>query len=100
MARESCPLDRLERTGIGMSYLQVCRDAQGESHEGAKEAERGIQAVLDRTQPSFTLEYPCFSPTRQSWYLMQVSPLAQNKGAVVIHIDITERKHHELALQD
>ena len=100
MARESCPADRLARTGVGMNYLQVCWDAQGFCHEQAQEAGRGIQAVLAGTQSFFTLEYPCFSPTRQSWYLMQVSPLAPNKGAVVIHIDITERKHQELALQD
>ncbi len=100
MACESCPPDRLERTGIGMNYLQVCRDSQGISAELAAEAAIGIEAVLQGTQSSFTLEYPCFSSTRQSWYLMQVTPLTRNRGAVVMHIDITERKHHELALQE
>jgi signal transduction histidine kinase len=99
-AQKACPPDRLERTGIGMNYLQVCRDAQGISAELAVEASKGIEAVLQGTQSSFTLEYPCFSPMRQSWYLMQVTLLAQNNGAVVTHIDITERKHQELALQE
>ncbi len=98
MARESCRPDRLERTGVGMNYLQICREAQGVSAELAPEASAGIEAVLGGTQSSFTLEYPCFSPTRQGWYLMNATPLPQNKGAVVAHIDITERKHLEQQL--
>ena len=100
MARQSCPPEHLGRTGVGMNYLQVCRDAHGTSAELAKEAEAGIAAVLAGTQSSFTLEYPCFSPTQQSWYLMRVTPLPQNGGAVVIHVDITARKQQELTLQE
>ncbi len=99
-AQEGSPPERRERTGIGMNYLQVCRDAQGRFSEMATEAAIGIEAVLQGTQAFFTLEYPCFSSMRQRWYLMQVTPLAQNSGAVVVHIDITERKHQELVLQE
>ncbi len=94
-ARESCSPDQLAHTGIGMNYLEVCRQARGISVEEAPEALAGIEAVLQKRQSSFTLEYPCFSPTRQSWYLMSVTPLPENEGAVVIHIDITERKQFE-----
>lgn len=99
-AQESCPPDCLERTGVGMNYLQVCKDAQGISAEQAPDAFVGIEAVLQGAQPFFTLEYPCFSSTRQNWYLMHVTPLEQNSGAAVIHIDITERKQRELALHE
>lgn len=99
-AREACPPDRQARTGIGMNYLQVCKDAYGKSAELAVEASRGIEAILRGTQAFFTLEYPCFSLMRQNWYLMHVTPLAQTGGVVVVHIDITERKHQELALQE
>ncbi len=99
MARESCPPDRLERTGIGTNYLQVCKEAQGTSATLAPEALAGIEAVLRGAQSSFTLEYPCFSPTRKSWYLMDVTSLPQHEGAVVAHIDITERKQLEQHLQ-
>ncbi|EFH88115.1 ATP-binding protein [Ktedonobacter racemifer] len=94
-ARESCSPDQLARTGIGMNYLDVCKHAQGTSAEEAPEAFAGIEAVLGGRQSSFTLEYPCFSSARQSWYLMSVTPLPGNAGAVVAHIDITERKELE-----
>jgi len=101
MARNSCLPELLGRTGIGMNYLSVCKGVLGPSSERemAQEAAEGIEAVLQGTQPSFLLEYPCFSPTRQSWYLMNVTPLPRNNGAVVAHIDITELKHLELHLQ-
>lgn len=94
-ARESCSPEQLARTGIGMNYLEVCRQAQGTSAEEAPEAFAGIESILGGRRSSFTLEYPCFSPTRQSWYLMSVTPLPRNAGAVVAHIDITERKQLE-----
>ncbi len=91
--RERCTAaDQLERTGVGMNYLDVCQHAQGECAEEAPAALAGIQAVLQGTSPSFILEYPCFCATNQSWYMVRVTPLPQNKGAVVAHIDITERK--------
>jgi len=99
MARNACLPERLERTGIGMNYLHVCRDAQGISAVEAPEAAAGIEAVLQGAQSSFLLEYPCFSPSRQSWYIMHVTPLPDNRGAVVAHVDITERKHLEQHLQ-
>jgi signal transduction histidine kinase len=83
-----------------MNYLQVCREAQGISAQLSAEAVQGIEAVLHGTQAFFAQEYPCFSPTRQNWYMMQVTPLPHLNGAVVVHIDITERKHQELALQE
>jgi PAS domain S-box-containing protein len=90
-AQAFCTADQLERTGIGMNYLEVCRQARGACSEEAPEALAGIQAVLQGTQPSFTMEYPCFSATQHNWYLMSVTPLPQNRGAVTAHIDITER---------
>jgi PAS domain S-box-containing protein len=90
-AQASCTPDQLKRTGIGMNYLEVCRQARGACSEEAPEALAGIQAVLQGIQPSFTLEYPCFSATQHNWYLMSVTPLPQNRGAVTAHIDITER---------
>ena len=91
-AQASCSPEQLERTGRGVNYLEVCRKAQGTGDEEARAAVVGIEAVLQGTQPSFTLEYPCVSPTQQNWYLMRVTPLPYQRGAVVVHIDITARK--------
>ncbi|MDS4068650.1 MAG: PAS domain S-box protein [Candidatus Competibacter sp.] len=88
------------RTEVGVNYLAVCREANGESSEGAMAAHDGIQAVLAGRLPTFTLEYPCHSPCEQRWFSMTVTPLQTGDGGVVIaHINITERRRAELALE-
>ncbi len=88
-----------QRTEVGVNYLTVCREAGGESAEGAMAAHDGIQAVLEGRLPSFTLEYPCHSPREQRWFSMTVTPLETDDGGVVIaHTTITERKRNEITL--
>ena len=41
---------------------------------------------------SFTLEYPCHSPTEERWYVLRVAPLQSHGGAVVSHQDVTVRR--------
>jgi|GEM_PF-4203552 len=65
---------------------------RGACAEEAPAALAGIKAVLQGICPSFILEYPCFCTTSQNWYMMRVTPLPRNQGAVIAHIDITERK--------
>ena len=85
----------------GQNYLDVCQRASGPSSAGAQEAEAGIRAVLEGSQSLFTLEYPCHSPTERRWFLLRVTPLpGRQGGAVVSHIDITERKQLEQALAE
>ncbi|MBC7711631.1 MAG: EAL domain-containing protein, partial [Rhizobacter sp.] len=45
----------------------------------------------------FSVEYPCHSPTEERWFLMLVTPIADGRlsGAVVVHIDVSERKRAE-----
>ena len=87
-------------TDIGSNYLAICSAASGASSDGAAEVAAGIRAVLDGRQGSFSLEYPCHSPTVQRWFSMIVTPLGHDeRGAVVTHIDITERRRSEVALR-
>jgi signal transduction histidine kinase len=86
----------LRRTSVGVNYLQVCRSAIGPFSEGMTDVVAGIQAVLHYLSPQFTLEYPCPSPDQERWFLMHVTPLPEEHGgAVVVHIDITERRQAE-----
>jgi PAS domain S-box-containing protein len=86
-------------TGVGVNYLEVCKKAQGAFAEEALPALIGIQHVLQGKQAAFQLEYPCHSPTEQRWFLMSVTPLNQSGGAVIAHLNITERKLAEEAVQ-
>jgi len=85
-------------TGVGMNYLEVCRTSVGATADDLPaNAAAGIRAVLDGHLPSFSLEYPCHSPTHRRWFTMTVLPLGQDirRGVVVEHNDISERKAAE-----
>lgn len=87
--------------GAGLNYLEVCDRAQGDDAAPAREVAAGIRSVLAGAVGSFSLEYPCHSPTEQRWFLLTVNALTERSphGAVVMHLDITERKQAKQALQ-
>lgn len=89
----------LARTGVGLNYLQVCREAAHQNSDAA-EALAGIEAVLSGKQDEFYMEYPCHSPDQEYYFLMHISPLSTENGGVVIsHLDITQRKQAEAQFQ-
>ena len=94
----------LADSSIGLNYLAVCRAASGLSSEGAQEAHAGLRAVLEGSQSLFTLEYPCHSSTERRWFLLHAAPLLAGPGApggaIVSHLDITERKQLGQALAE
>jgi two-component system CheB/CheR fusion protein len=78
----------LLHSGPGCNYLSACEPAA--STLGEDRAARGLRAVLDGTLPSFSLEYPCHSPSEERWFVMNVAPIpGPNFGAVVSHINVT-----------
>ncbi|MBE0612037.1 MAG: EAL domain-containing protein [Burkholderiales bacterium] len=88
---------------IGVNYLEVCERARGDDAADARRAAAGIRAVLDGSEMRFSIEYPCHSPAQQRWFLMTITPLTAGprpNGAVAMHLNITERKTAELALQE
>ncbi len=85
----------------GSNYLETCRKAEDSGDDLAGPALRGILDVLERKLPYFQMEYPCHSPGLSRWFLMQATPLARRKGgAVIAHIDISERKITEERLRE
>jgi two-component system, LuxR family, sensor kinase FixL len=85
------------RFGLGDNYIDVCRKAAGDGDPYALEAVSGIEAVLDRSRPTFALEYGCGVPVADRWFALSVLPLNRLEGGVVIsHTEVTERKRAEL----
>jgi diguanylate cyclase (GGDEF)-like protein/PAS domain S-box-containing protein len=84
--------------GIGTNYLTVCHEAARGSAADTLSVAKGIRSVLRGAQKSFSMEYPCHSPTQEAWYLLLVAPLGGSRptGAAVMHLDITDRKRKEL----
>jgi PAS domain S-box-containing protein len=86
------------RVGVGVDYLQVCAQATGGDEAGQVQA--GVEAVLRGSLPHFEIEYPCHSPEEDRWFLLYANPLPRERGgAVVSHINITERKRAEHELE-
>jgi len=88
--------------GVGRDYIQICEQAHGDCAAEARQVGKGIQAVLRGEAQSFSLEYPCHSPTEKRWFRIMVTPLHQGGtgGAVVMHVNVSERKLAEEALRE
>ncbi len=88
-----------ERTGVGENYLAVCQRSIPSAPE-AQSALEGIQAILTGKAHYFGLEYPCDSAEEKRWFNLYATRLVlDHGGAVVVHIDITQRKLTEEALR-
>jgi diguanylate cyclase (GGDEF)-like protein len=87
------------RNEIGTNYLDVCGEAAGPASEEASAFAKGMRSVLKGKKQLFQLEYPCHSPDELRWFQARVTPLqlnpssskAKNMGAVVSHMNITDR---------
>ena len=91
----------IEAIGRGANYLEVCHQAEADGDLSAATAAAGIRRVLEGEEPHFEMEYACSGPDAHRWFLMQVTPLHyKNAGAVIAHIDISERKAIEERLRE
>ena len=78
---------------LGSSYLGACDVKTGSCADEARVVREGLRAVLDGSLPVFEVEYPCHSPSENHWCRMIATPLRDDlrAGAVVMHINITDR---------
>lgn len=78
------------RSGPGVNYLDICVSEGFSDGDIASDAARGLRRVLEGSEQSFSLEYPCHSPTEERWFVMNVAPVRHgNLGAVVSHVNVT-----------
>ena len=86
---------------IGENYIEVCGRALGAGSEPARLVAAGLRRVLARELPDFVCEYPCHSPQEHRWFRLAITPLegGVDGGAVVMHIDVSDRTKAELALR-
>ena len=79
--------------GLGVNYLDVCKASKDDV---AAAVVAGLKDVLDGRISHFSFEYPCHSPVDHRWFLMNVSPVEGGLGgAIISHINISERKKSE-----
>jgi diguanylate cyclase (GGDEF)-like protein/PAS domain S-box-containing protein len=87
--------------GVGNNYLDLCDAARGPDSMEAHRAAAGIRSVLAGSRNSFSMEFPCDLPTERRWFLLTTTPLAtvHPRGAVIMHVDITDQKRGATALR-
>lgn len=99
-AEANCVEEQIGKTGIGQNYLSVCENSDAFDEQTEKIVAE-LRRVLDGKSDGFAFEYPCHSPTEERWFLLQVSSLkSEEGGAVVSHINITDRKRAEAELRN
>ena len=88
--------DLMPRAGyaVGLNYLEICESAEGDEASEAHQAADGIRSVLAGQTKNFSIEYSSRSSSQETWFLLTVTPLANDSrnGAVVMHLNITEQK--------
>lgn len=94
---------------VGINYLGVCQNAGGPASEEVPAFAQGLRAVLRGESEQFEMDYPCHSPAELRWFMVRVTPLRRRSepagnanggspliGAVIAHLNITDRKQIEL----
>lgn len=76
------------------NYLTACASVFGAHSEQAVRFDEGVQAVLQGTSQTFTLEYACHAQGGKRWLLGHVTPIPREEGrlAVIAQEDITDIK--------
>lgn len=86
------------QAGVGANYLAICDAAEGDDLEEATAVSAALRAILRGDRASLEFEYPCHAPSRLRWYRMMARSVAvadrgvREAAAVVMHVDVTERK--------
>ncbi|MDO3644011.1 PAS domain S-box protein [Mucilaginibacter sp. L3T2-6] len=91
----------IPKYGQDYSYQVISEKATGVDQQTSIEIGKGIRDVIAGTTREFSLEYSCLINKRATWFHLIVTPLTDKarKGAVVLHIDVTDRKKAEEAMQ-
>ena len=86
--------------GVGVNYLSVCDRSRALGSDDAAIAAEGLRAVLAGDLKSFDFEYDFPSGDVTMRFVLHVSTLAATGGAVVAHLDISDRHRAKLALAE
>lgn len=87
---------------IGKNYLQMCEEAGKESGDKyCAQFDEAMRAILAGRQSEFSYEYDCHSTDQKRWFHVLVTRMLGPKaGLVISHLDVTNRKLAELALEE
>ncbi|MGI8493701.1 MAG: hybrid sensor histidine kinase/response regulator, partial [Pyrinomonadaceae bacterium] len=69
--------------------------------EETKAVLENLEAILDGRKSNYYFEYPCHTPEEERWFILQANALHEERGgAVISHVNITDRKKGEIQLKN
>jgi len=86
-----------DHLGVGADYPAACSSAGGIDTDLAATVARSLRSILQGAITPFSTEYSGGASHEQRWFQLLASPMPRNSGygAVVMHIDIGDRKRAE-----
>ncbi len=86
---------------IGNNYIDVCETAEGKYSEEAPSIAMALKNILSGKLDSYSIEYPCHSPTEKRWFIARISKfiIGDKLRLVVAHENITTIKTVEEKLK-
>src|SRR5215831_6796211 len=86
---------------IGESYIDVCKRAANQQNSDVLQVAQGLTALFDGDREAFAVEYSRHSGGEKRWVRMMATPVARGTkgGAVVMHLDVTDRRLAEEQLK-
>ncbi len=93
--RDGARFGELETHGdafVGWNYLEECRRAEARGSEEAGKVRRGVEAVLERREWPFRHEYRWSAPDERAYEIFVDRLQVSEGGAIVTHLDITDRR--------
>lgn len=90
--------DLMCNAGLGANYIKAClEEFNGVIDIYAKKAKTAVLKVLEGSQQSAQVIYPCHSPTEQRWFMMDVNAIhgVVDLAVVISHINISHLYNKE-----
>jgi PAS domain S-box-containing protein len=84
---------------VGHNYLDLCRRATVGGTSAGQAILKGVEAVLEGSDPIFSADYHAPLPEEERWFLIRVTPLKGAKGVVIAHTDISAQVRMALELK-
>jgi PAS domain S-box-containing protein len=84
---------------VGHNYLDLCRRATVGGTAAGQAILKGVEAVLEGSDPIFSADYHAPLPEEERWFLIRVTPLKGAKGVVIAHTDISAQVQMALELK-
>lgn len=85
----------------GVNYFDVCNIATGDGQEHTSEFVEAAREMIAGSRDHYQAEYRCDSPEATRWFMVKVNRIfhEDRPHLVIIHEEITTRKHTEHELQ-